>query len=96
MSAPIHTFYAQGPGPKDHDWEATRSAYEEGDPVGHGETERDAILDLLEREAEAPTMSEYAIAELKKPDSPLSKAVGGIEAGGKIEFPKLEREAERE
>ena len=52
MSNPIHTFYRQGPGPKDHDWEATRSAYEEGDPVGHGETERDAILDLLERETE--------------------------------------------
>ena len=52
MSQPIHTFYAQGPGPPPWDWEAYRNGFEPGDPVGHGETERDAILDLLEREAE--------------------------------------------
>ena len=51
MSNPIHTFYAQGPGPPPYDWEAYRNGFEPGDPVGHGETEREAILDLLEREA---------------------------------------------
>ena len=54
MSQPIHTFYAQGPGPPDWDWEAWRGDYP-GDNlglIGHGATEREAILDLLERESE--------------------------------------------
>ena len=34
------------------DWQATRGDYDEGDPIGHGETEKEAILDLLEQESE--------------------------------------------
>ena len=52
MSNPIHTLYSRGPEPPEFAWEAYRNGFEPGDPVGHGATERAAILDLLEREAE--------------------------------------------
>lgn len=32
------------------DWQAVRDGYEEGDRVGYGPTEEDAIRDLLEQE----------------------------------------------
>jgi hypothetical protein len=34
------------------DWEATRDGYEYGDQIGYGETEAEAIANLLELEAE--------------------------------------------
>lgn len=35
---------------RNYDWEAIREDYNEGDPIGHGRTEKDAILDLLQQE----------------------------------------------
>ena len=32
------------------DWEATKSNYDEGDPIGYGETEIEAIQDLINQE----------------------------------------------
>ena len=34
------------------DWEATRADYDEGDLIGYGQTEAEAIAHLLELEAE--------------------------------------------
>lgn len=34
------------------DWSAVRACYDEGDPVGRGATEAEAIADLLESEEE--------------------------------------------
>lgn len=34
------------------DWTATNESYEPGDPIGYGETENAAIIDLLRNEAE--------------------------------------------
>jgi hypothetical protein len=34
------------------DWQATRKGYDEGDLIGRGATEQDAINDLLEQEGE--------------------------------------------
>lgn len=36
---------------RDYDWIATREDYDEGDPIGMGKTEKDAISDLLEWES---------------------------------------------
>ena len=35
---------------RSYDWQATREDYDLGDPVGHGETEEEAIQDLKEAE----------------------------------------------
>ena len=35
------------------DWSATRSGYDEGDPIGRGRTPALALADLLEQEMEA-------------------------------------------
>ena len=49
----IHTDCIYPPIPiRKYDWQATRGDYDEGDPIGHGETEKEAILDLLEQESE--------------------------------------------
>jgi hypothetical protein len=37
---------------RNFDWEATRSDYEYGDPIGYGNTEAEAIQNLLELEEE--------------------------------------------
>lgn len=37
---------------RNYDWMATREDYDEGDPVGHGETEEEAVQDLLEWESD--------------------------------------------
>ena len=34
------------------DWQAMRSGYEPGDPLGHGKTPMGALKDLLEQEGE--------------------------------------------
>lgn len=34
-----------------YDWSAVRDGYDEGDPIGYGETEQAAINELLELEA---------------------------------------------
>lgn len=34
------------------DWNAYRDGYDAGDPIGYGATEREAIEDLLDKEAE--------------------------------------------
>ena len=33
-------------------WQATRSSYDEGDPIGRGATPQEALADLLEQEEE--------------------------------------------
>ena len=38
---------------RDYDWEATREGYDEGDLVGHGSTELEAITDLINQEKES-------------------------------------------
>lgn len=38
---------------RDFDWQATRSNYEPGEPMGRGRTPVIALADLLEQEAEA-------------------------------------------
>jgi hypothetical protein len=46
----IVTDYVNPPIPvRNFDWQATTSDYEPGDPVGRGETEQEAIADLLEK-----------------------------------------------
>lgn len=37
---------------RQYDWSACREGYEPGDIIGYGETERDAINDLLNQEDE--------------------------------------------
>lgn len=37
---------------RNFDWSAAREDYEEGDLIGHGETEQAAIDDLLRQESE--------------------------------------------
>ena len=37
---------------RDYDWSAAREWYEEGDLIGYGSTEQEAIEDLLEQENE--------------------------------------------
>jgi len=32
------------------DWQAVRDGYDDGDPVGEGETEQEAIINLLDKE----------------------------------------------
>ena len=47
----IVTSYVFPPIPlRDFDWAATFVDYEPGEPIGHGITEEDAIIDLLEQE----------------------------------------------
>lgn len=38
---------------RDFDWQATRSGYDQGDPLGQGRTPAAALADLLEQEMEA-------------------------------------------
>jgi hypothetical protein len=48
----IETTHIYPPIPiRNFDWEATRSDYDEGDPIGYGKTEDEAIQNLLELEA---------------------------------------------
>ena len=35
---------------RNHDWEAIRDGWDEGDPIGTGATEREAVQDLLDQE----------------------------------------------
>ena len=50
---PIKTQFIYPPIPiRQYDWEAIREDYDEGDFIGHGETEREAINDLLRQEEE--------------------------------------------
>ena len=35
-----------------YDWQAVRESYDEGDLIGHGKTEQEAIDDLIEQEKE--------------------------------------------
>ena len=49
----IETHYFAKPIPdRSYDWSATTANYEPGDPIGYGETEQDAIEDLLEQLAD--------------------------------------------
>jgi hypothetical protein len=49
----IETEYVCPPIPvRSMDWQATRKGYDEGDLIGRGATEQDAINDLLEQEGE--------------------------------------------
>ena len=36
---------------RDYDWQATREGYDDGDLIGYGSTEQEAIDNLLEQEA---------------------------------------------
>ena len=48
----IETEYVCPPIPvRGMDWQATRKGYDEGDLIGRGASEQDAINDLLEQEA---------------------------------------------
>lgn len=38
---------------RNYDWSAIREHYDEGDPIGYGTTEQEAIQDLLEIESDA-------------------------------------------
>ena len=50
MSEKIITFYSPTPMPiRNFDWSAVTSNYEEGDPIGFGATEAEAIADLREQ-----------------------------------------------
>jgi hypothetical protein len=50
-SGSIIAEYSPAPIPlSEYDWRATRYDYDDGDAVGYGETERDAINDLLDKE----------------------------------------------
>lgn len=47
----IITVYNPPPIPfRDCDYQATREGWDLGDPIGHGETEAEAIADLLQEE----------------------------------------------
>ena len=35
---------------RDYDWSACREDWDEGQPIGHGRTEEEAIKDLLQQE----------------------------------------------
>jgi len=49
----INTNYDYPPIPiRDYDWSATREDYDEGDLIGTGKTEQDAINDLVCQENE--------------------------------------------
>lgn len=51
MKAKIVTDYWPKPIPdRRYDWDAIREDYSEGDPIGHGITEQDAINDLVQQE----------------------------------------------
>lgn len=51
MSARIVTHFDYPPIPlRQFDWSAARDSYDEGDPIGHGATEQEAIDDLLAEE----------------------------------------------
>jgi hypothetical protein len=50
----IVTTYWMKPIPtRQHDWEAVTDNYEGGDPIGYGETEAEAIFDLIDQLKEA-------------------------------------------
>jgi hypothetical protein len=36
---------------RNYDWQASRTGYDQGDPLGHGRTPVAALADLLEQEA---------------------------------------------
>lgn len=38
---------------RNYDWQATRTGYDVGEPIGRGRTPEKALADLLEQEAEA-------------------------------------------
>lgn len=43
----IHTEHIKPPIPdRNHDWQAVTDNYEPGQPIGHGQTEADAVYDL--------------------------------------------------
>ena len=49
----IITSYDYPPIPtRDYDWSAIREGYDEGDLIGYGKTEQDAINDLVRQENE--------------------------------------------
>lgn len=49
----IHLSFVYPPIPdRSFDWDATRSGYEPGDPIGRGRTPLIALADLLEQEME--------------------------------------------
>ena len=48
LKSRIETEFIYPPIPmRKFDWQATRGDYDEGDPIGYGETEKEAILDLF-------------------------------------------------
>lgn len=50
----IETHFDMKPIPdRNHDWSACREGYEPGDPLGYGETEREAIINLLDLEEQS-------------------------------------------
>lgn len=50
---PIKTTYIYPPIPtRRFDWQAVRDGWDLGEPVGMGQTEADAVADLLEQEEE--------------------------------------------
>ena len=49
MKKLIETTYNPLPIPnRKYDWVATMNGYEPGDPIGYGQTENDAVEDLIE------------------------------------------------
>ena len=51
MEQKIITVYFSSPIPiRSFDWQAVREGYQEGDFIGEGETERQAINNLLDKE----------------------------------------------
>ena len=53
IATAIQTKYNPPPIPdRSYDWEAWRVGYELGDPIGNGETELEAIKNLIEQETE--------------------------------------------
>ena len=54
MEDKIRTTHEYPPIPiRDYDWSAIRDSYDEGDLVGYGRTEQEAINDLKRQEDEA-------------------------------------------
>jgi hypothetical protein len=50
----IETEFVHPPIPtRDYDWQATREGYDQGELIGHGSTEREAINNLLDQEEES-------------------------------------------